>query len=405
MRIRPIAVCLPALVALLAGGGLAAQETRSSSQAIKPQAAKASPGKGSKLDELLGGPIKEGVAGEVQALRREYMLAMFAWHRKQRDAAAAQGKPVTSISLMAPDSVVAEFAPRFMKAAEKYAGSDDALPFLEWCLFTDSRPQNPTTKAALKVVLQKNLDCAGLAKTLAEFSRLKGKLGGDYTRILGQIIEKTKIDEVRAAAHFARAEGTMKTRVPRDQGDDAAQKAYRAQREAAIADYQTAIRLAPKAAFADSARGVLFKLNKLQIGMKAPDIVGKDLQGQPIKLSDFTGKVVLLSFWATWCGPCMAMIPHERELVARYAGEPFALVGVNGDEEPAAAHAIAKAKGVTWRSFWNGPKAGLGAISTQWDVRGWPTFIIIDHQGIIRARGNTVDDELLGKLVKAAKQR
>ena len=52
-----------------------------------------------------------------------------------------------------------------------------------------------------------------------------------------------------------------------------------------------------------------------------------------MKLSEYRGKAVLLSFWATWCGPCMRMIPHERDLGKRLEGKPFAIVGVNGDDD------------------------------------------------------------------------
>ncbi|HEV3006331.1 MAG TPA: TlpA disulfide reductase family protein [Pirellulales bacterium] len=66
-----------------------------------------------------------------------------------------------------------------------------------------------------------------------------------------------------------------------------------------------------------------------------PDLTGEDLKGVPFKLSDFRGKVVLLHFWAHWSAPRVGMFPHERSLVQRFAGRPFALVGVNGDEPDA----------------------------------------------------------------------
>ena len=69
------------------------------------------------------------------------------------------------------------------------------------------------------------------------------------------------------------------------------------------------------------------------VGRPAPDITGVDLDGRPLSLSEYRGRVVLLNFWATWCFPCMKLIPHERELVARFQGEPFDIVGVNCDSD------------------------------------------------------------------------
>ena len=91
---------------------------------------------------------------------------------------------------------------------------------------------------------------------------------------------------------------------------------------------------APKAnikTYGALAEQALFELRELAVGRPAPDIEGEDADGHRFKLSDYRGKVVVLTFSGNWCGPCRAMYPQERELVARLKDRPFALLSVNTD--------------------------------------------------------------------------
>ena len=66
----------------------------------------------------------------------------------------------------------------------------------------------------------------------------------------------------------------------------------------------------------------------LPVGRPAPALVGETLDGKSVHLADLRGKVVVLDVWATWCGPCRTMIPHERAMVERLKGQPFRLIPV-----------------------------------------------------------------------------
>ena len=87
-------------------------------------------------------------------------------------------------------------------------------------------------------------------------------------------------------------------------------------------------------------RARLDDLLNLAVGKPAPGIEGVDMDGKPLKLSDQKGKVVVLVFWGTWCGPCMAQVPEERKLVERLKGQPFALLGVDCDRDKDTARAV-----------------------------------------------------------------
>jgi thiol-disulfide isomerase/thioredoxin len=140
----------------------------------------------------------------------------------------------------------------------------------------------------------------------------------------------------------------------------------------------------PQGTFADVARAELFALRHLAVGKAAPEIEGEDMDGKRFKLSEYRGKVVVLSFWATWCGPCMAMIPHEKELVERMKDKPFALLGINADKDRSEVKRAVESKGITWRSWWDGTG---GPIATKWNVQSWPTICVIDPRGVIRYTG------------------
>lgn len=103
------------------------------------------------------------------------------------------------------------------------------------------------------------------------------------------------------------------------------------------------------------------------------------------------------------------MYPHERSLVKTLADKPFALVGVNSDTDLDELKKTLKEENITWRSFWNGPNGTGGPISKEWNVRGWPTLVLIDHKGVIRHKylgspGDKVLDEAIEKLVAEAEK-
>src|SRR5579872_680151 len=115
---------------------------------------------------------------------------------------------------------------------------------------------------------------------------------------------------------------------------------------------------------------------------KAPDFALKDANGQTVRLSDYHGKVVLLDFWATWCGPCKIEIPWFQEFERQNKDKGFAVIGVAMDDDGwDAVKPFAKERGINYRLVLGDDKVadlygGLDAL---------PTTLLIDRGGNIAA--------------------
>jgi peroxiredoxin len=145
----------------------------------------------------------------------------------------------------------------------------------------------------------------------------------------------------------------------------------------------------------------------LRPGKVAPEFVGTDLDGKPVKLADFRGKVIVLVYWGSWCGPCMAQVPHDRKLVERMKDKPFVLVGVNcGDTLEKARQTVAE-KEMNWISILDGD-AAEGPLQVTYNVLHWPASYVIDDKGVLQhidIRGKQLDaavDKLVAE-IKSAK--
>ena len=128
------------------------------------------------------------------------------------------------------------------------------------------------------------------------------------------------------------------------------------------------------------AKPVLHKIQFLSVGKTAQEIRGKDVDGKEFQLSNYRGKVVLLDFFADWCPHCVAMYPHERQLVSQYAGQSFVILGVSQESKDTLRQLFVDKK-VTWRCWSDGEDKHIGE---EWQVTAYPTIYLIDQEGVIR---------------------
>jgi len=156
-----------------------------------------------------------------------------------------------------------------------------------------------------------------------------------------------------------------------------------------------------KAKLEGDLKGILLDISE---GKPAPEVVSQDPEGKMVKLSDLKGKVVVLDFWATWCGPCKAMIPHTKELVKKLEGKPFVFVSVSADDKKETLQDFLKKTSMPWTHWWAGVSGG---VIEDWDIEAFPTIFVIDAKGVIRKKfiGSQDEDALhkeVEKLVKEA---
>jgi len=115
-------------------------------------------------------------------------------------------------------------------------------------------------------------------------------------------------------------------------------------------------------------------------GQPAPDFALKSSTGQNLRLSEFRGNVVMVNFWATWCGPCRQEMPLLDELYGRYSRVGFNLLGVNIDDNASKAMEMAAELGVSFPVLFDSSKE----VSKLYEVEAMPVTVIIDREGTIR---------------------
>jgi thiol-disulfide isomerase/thioredoxin len=151
------------------------------------------------------------------------------------------------------------------------------------------------------------------------------------------------------------------------------------------------------------AKRILKRSKSLTVGLYIPPTIGKDLEGNPHTLAQYKGRVLLMDFWATWCGPCVAQMPHLLELRKKFAGRPFAILGVSGDDAAEEAAEFVEDKGYTWDHWHSNFDEGL---MNDWGITDLPTVLLIDHTGrlvIVDPLSEELESRLV-ELISAAEQ-
>lgn len=121
------------------------------------------------------------------------------------------------------------------------------------------------------------------------------------------------------------------------------------------------------------------------------DETGRRLDGTEENLSAYAGKVLLLDFWATWCGPCIGALPDLRELAAAYPKDRFEILAISVDEEVETVTEFIEEEPMPWAHWHIGAQSELGR---SWQIRAFPTYMVVDVDGTILSRGSTLAESM-----------
>ncbi len=114
-------------------------------------------------------------------------------------------------------------------------------------------------------------------------------------------------------------------------------------------------------------------------------IDGTQVDGKPFNSANWKGKVVLVDFWATWCGPCRASLPHVESLYKKYHSKGLDIVSVSNDNSVKALKAFLKAHPqMSWPQLFDAKHPGWSPMATSFGISGIPTQFVIDRGGVLR---------------------
>ena len=137
-------------------------------------------------------------------------------------------------------------------------------------------------------------------------------------------------------------------------------------------------------------------------GTRFPDFSEKDTSGKPLSIANYQGKVVLLDFWATWCGPCVHELPNVIKTYDTYHKQGFEIIGISLDKDQEKLASFTKEKNMPWVQYFDG-LVWQNKLAVKYGVNSIPATYLLDGQGTIIGkdlRGEDLDQAVAKAVAK-----
>ncbi len=233
--------------------------------------------------------LQDDVAAEVDKLQKDYQAAVSEYYKPYRDAKTEED--VKKIKLDPSKAPLKEYLPKFKDVAERAKGTDAGLSALLWIVQNGASEDKKIASEAVDTILTSHIESPKLEALASALGSGLWSLGAPKCeKTLRTLAEKSPHKQVQAAAKMRLAVQLQQSISGYGDEQKAEARKLFTEVEKGFADTR----------YAKEAKGYLYELEHLQVGMEAPDFDAKDLDGKAFKLSEYRGKVVVVDFWGFW---------------------------------------------------------------------------------------------------------